>query len=75
MKTRFMLLCAIGIITSVGACAQSLPMKLIQTIPMPNVEGYFDHPAVDVKGERLFAPGEHQRTHAQRSGKGRPNAF
>jgi len=63
LKTRFILFCAIGIITSVGACAQSsLPMKLIQTIPMPNVEGYFDHPAVDVKGERLFAPGEHQRT-------------
>jgi DNA-binding beta-propeller fold protein YncE len=37
-------------------------MKLIQTIPMPNVEGYFDHMAVDVKGQRLFVPGEHQRT-------------
>src|ERR1700686_2282222 len=38
------------------------PLKLIQTIPLPGVEGYFDHLAVDVKGERLFIPGEHQRT-------------
>lgn len=38
------------------------PMKLIETIPMPNVEGYFDHIAVDVAGQRLFVTGEHQRT-------------
>src|SRR6202790_525785 len=45
------------------AQAQSgAPLKLIQTIPLPGVEGYFDHLAVDVKGERLFIPGEHQRT-------------
>src|SRR5260370_17175748 len=46
-----------------GAQAQTgAPLKLIQTIPLPNVEGYFDHMAVDVKGQRLFVPGEHQRT-------------
>ena len=38
------------------------PMKLIQTIPLPNVEGYFDHMAVDIAGQRLFVTGEHQRT-------------
>jgi DNA-binding beta-propeller fold protein YncE len=38
------------------------PLKLIDTIPLPNVEGYFDHMAVDVKGQLLFLPGEHQRT-------------
>jgi DNA-binding beta-propeller fold protein YncE len=38
------------------------PMKLIQTIPLPKVEGYFDHMAVDIKGQRLFVTGEHQRT-------------
>jgi DNA-binding beta-propeller fold protein YncE len=37
-------------------------MRLVQTIPLPNVEGYFDHMAVDTKGQRLFVPGEHQRT-------------
>jgi len=38
------------------------PMRLVQTISLPNVEGYFDHMAVDIKGQRLFVPGEHQRT-------------
>ena len=38
------------------------PLRLVQTIPLPNVEGYFDHMAVDIKGQRLFVPGEHQRT-------------
>ena len=38
------------------------PLRLVQTIPLPNVEGYFDHMAVDTKGQRLFVPGEHQRT-------------
>jgi DNA-binding beta-propeller fold protein YncE len=38
------------------------PMRLVQTIALPNVEGYFDHMAADIKGQRLFLPGEHQRT-------------
>jgi DNA-binding beta-propeller fold protein YncE len=50
-------------ISFTGAHAQtSAPLKQIQTISMPNVEGYFDHPAVDIKGQRLFAPGEFQKT-------------
>jgi DNA-binding beta-propeller fold protein YncE len=43
-------------------CQTTAPLRLVQTIPLPNVEGYFDHMAVDVKGQRLFVPGEHQRT-------------
>src|SRR5262245_17691039 len=30
------------------------PLRLLQTIPLPNVEGRIDHMAVDLKGERLF---------------------
>jgi DNA-binding beta-propeller fold protein YncE len=33
------------------------PLKLIQTIPMPNVKGRIDHMDVDVKGKRLFVAG------------------
>jgi hypothetical protein len=40
---------------------QNGPAKLIQTIPLPGVEGYFDHMGIDVKGQRLFLPAEHQR--------------
>src|SRR5215216_6325050 len=29
-------------------------MKLIQTIPMPGVEGRIDHLSIDIKGQRLF---------------------
>jgi DNA-binding beta-propeller fold protein YncE len=30
------------------------PLRLIQTIPLRNVEGRIDHMAVDIKGQRLF---------------------
>jgi len=30
------------------------PLRLVQTIPLPNVEGRIDHMAVDLKGQRLF---------------------
>jgi len=32
----------------------NLPLKLVQTIPLPKVEGRIDHMSVDVKGQRLF---------------------
>ena len=45
-----------------GAPASALaqgaqPLKLVQTIPMPNVKGRIDHMDVDVKGKRLFVAG------------------
>src|ERR1700675_1256805 len=63
MKTCLVVLCAFCTVAIVPAHGQSNPpLKLVQTIPLPNVEGYFDHMAVDIKGQRLFVPGEHQRT-------------
>src|SRR6266404_192081 len=35
----------------------NVPLRLIQTIPMPNVKGRIDHMDVDVKGKRLFVAG------------------
>src|ERR1700694_2131892 len=32
-------------------------LRLIQTIPMPNVKGRIDHMDVDIKGKRLFVAG------------------
>jgi hypothetical protein len=32
-------------------------LRLVQTIPMPNVKGRIDHMDVDVKGQRLFVAG------------------
>jgi DNA-binding beta-propeller fold protein YncE len=40
-----------------SAKAQSnAPLKLVQTIPMPGVQGRMDHISVDIKGKRLFVP-------------------
>jgi hypothetical protein len=33
------------------------PLRLFQTIPLPNVKGRLDHMDVDVKGKRLFVAG------------------
>lgn len=33
------------------------PLRLIQTITMPNVKGRLDHMDVDVEGKRLFVAG------------------
>ncbi len=52
-------------VVSVGACAgiansqetTSQPLRLMQTILMPNVAGRLDHMAVDIKGKRLFLSG------------------
>jgi DNA-binding beta-propeller fold protein YncE len=70
MKKRFfVILCAFCALVAPRSQAQdgappspNAPLRLVQTIPLPNVEGYFDHMAVDTKGQRLFVPGEHQRT-------------
>src|ERR1700693_4825494 len=41
-----------------GAPAQNNPpLRLVQTIPLPNVKGRIDHMDVDVKGKRLFVAG------------------
>src|SRR5438552_8540068 len=43
---------------SAQAYAQNnVPLRLVQTIPMPNVKGRIDHMDVDVKGNRLFVAG------------------
>jgi DNA-binding beta-propeller fold protein YncE len=48
---RVALLCCYAAATS---NAQSAPLKLKQTIPLPGVEGRIDHFAVDPSGQRLF---------------------
>jgi DNA-binding beta-propeller fold protein YncE len=36
------------------AAADAPPLRLVQTIPLPGVQGRIDHLAVDVAGQRLF---------------------
>jgi WD40 repeat protein len=47
-----------------GKAQSNAPLKLVQTIPMPGVQGHMDHISVDVTGKRLFVPanGDNQNT-------------
>ena len=38
------------------------PLKLAHTIPLPGIDGDFDHFAIDLKGQRLFLVGEDHKT-------------
>ena len=38
----------------IAGAGQGEPLRAVQTIELPNVEGRIDHMAVDVKGQRLF---------------------
>lgn len=43
------------VLIAIGASAQDTgPLRLVGTIPLPNVKGRIDHMAIDVKGQRLF---------------------
>ena len=39
------------------AAQDNTPLRLVQTIPMPNVKGRIDHMDVDLKGKRLLVAG------------------
>src|SRR5438552_6680526 len=59
---RIVLTCLAAAATSLVALAnvhaqEKEPLRLIRTIPMPNVKGRIDHMDVDVKGKRLFVAG------------------
>jgi hypothetical protein len=65
MKRHIPLLLILFAGISGGARGQATPpLKLIQKIPMPNVQGRLDHSAVDLKGKQLFvaALGDNQNT-------------
>ncbi|PYX87131.1 MAG: hypothetical protein DMG68_12805 [Acidobacteria bacterium] len=54
------LLLAVAIVTPIyraGAQDAKGPLRLVQTIPLPDVKGRLDHMDVDVKGKRLFVAG------------------
>ena len=48
-------LLSLWVLSSLAQEAQAL--RLVQTIPMPNVKGRIDHMDVDVNGQRLFVAG------------------
>ncbi len=55
MKTFHTLLLTALVGPLIAAQAQdTVPLRVVQTIPLPNIKGRIDHLAVDLKGRRLF---------------------
>ena len=49
-----LLLLALTLLTRTAHAQEGAPLRLVQTIPLPHVEGRIDHMAVDLHGQRLF---------------------
>src|SRR5260370_1233503 len=62
MKTCLAILLASWVAIPSAQAQTEAPAKLVGSIPLANVEGWMDHLAVDVKGQRLFVPAEHKKT-------------
>jgi DNA-binding beta-propeller fold protein YncE len=69
MRDQCAMLGAIGLLLALTGARNThaqakLPLKLVQTIPLPNVHERMDHLGVDIKGQRLFAAalGDKQNT-------------
>jgi hypothetical protein len=54
MRPTLLLLGTLMVSAFGPAFGQEVPLRLAQTIPLPNVEGRIDHLAVDITGQRLF---------------------
>ena len=53
-RLRNILLLGLIAVGSKAQAQDAAVLRLVQTIPLPQVEGRIDHMAVDLKGERLF---------------------
>src|SRR5262245_20091760 len=53
-RTAAPLTLALLLLSLVLRAEEAAPLKLVQTIPLADVKGRFDHFALDVKGRRLF---------------------
>ncbi len=54
---RYCFLCLLvsaGVFVAGGRAQEKAPLRLVRTIPMPNVEGRIDHLAVDLAHKRLY---------------------
>src|SRR5713226_5532366 len=57
MKTYCLLVGLLFALAAIADARSAAPLRLVQTIPLPNVKGRIDHMDVDVKGKRLFVAG------------------
>src|SRR5437879_11176038 len=57
MKTYCLLIGLSFALPALADAQSAAPLRLVRTIPLPNVKGRMDHMDVDVKGKRLFVAG------------------
>lgn len=50
----FLLICALSLLAPIACGRQDETLRLVHTIPLPDVHGRIDHFDVDLKGQRLF---------------------
>lgn len=53
MTRRAAVICLAG---ATRGLAQTAPLRLVQSIPLANIEGRLGHPGIDAAGQRLFVP-------------------
>jgi len=57
-----LVICLVELALAPNAKAQdNQPLKLVQKIPMPGVQGHMDHISVDIDGKRLFVPANDEK--------------
>jgi DNA-binding beta-propeller fold protein YncE len=61
-KVSLLLLGLCILLPLTGRCQDTAPLLLVQTIPLPHVEGRLDHMAIDLKGRRLFVAAHDNNT-------------
>ena len=54
MKLWYILVLGLTSLTVNAHAGEPTVLRLVQTIPLPGVEGRLDHLAVDLNGQRLF---------------------
>jgi DNA-binding beta-propeller fold protein YncE len=60
--TIALVMCLVELALALNVKAQdNQPLKLVQKIPMPGVQGHTDHISVDVDGKRLFVPANDEK--------------
>ena len=62
LKLSLLVLALCILLPPMGECQDTLPLLLVQTVPLPRVRGRLDHMAVDLKGRRLFVAAHDNNT-------------
>src|SRR5262249_37156481 len=72
-NTYLILLTALALMTITAHAQEATPLRLVQTIPLPHVEGRIDHMAVDLQGQPFSGAAFGNKSLEVRDQRGWPN--